>query len=161
MKQMNINAVRTCHYPDAALWYQLCDEYGLYVVAEANLESHGMGYGKESLAHRKDFLKAHLERNERNVQRNVNHPSVITWSLGNESGHGENFWAAYRLVKKLDPTRPAQYERSGKEATDIFCTAVPGKYRSTSTASPRCLSSSASTPMLWVIARVASTSTGI
>lgn len=121
MKQMNINAVRTCHYPDAALWYQLCDEYGLYVVAEANLESHGMGYGKESLAHRKDFLKAHLERNERNVQRNVNHPSVITWSLGNESGHGENFWAAYRLVKKLDPTRPAQYERSGKEATDIFC----------------------------------------
>lgn len=121
MKQMNINAVRTCHYPDDALWYQLCDEYGLYVVAEANLESHGMGYGKESLAHRKDFLKAHLERNERNVERNVNHPSVITWSLGNESGHGENFWAAYRLVKKMDPTRPVQYERSGKEATDIYC----------------------------------------
>jgi len=121
MKQLNMNAVRTCHYPDDDYWYQLCDEYGLYVVAEANLESHGMGYGKETLAKRKDFLRAHLERNERNVERNYNHPSVIIWSLGNEAGHGENFWAAYRRVKALDPTRPVQYERSGLEATDIYC----------------------------------------
>ena len=121
MKQLNMNAVRTCHYPDDDYWYQLCDEYGLYVVSEANLESHGMGYGKESLAHRKDFLRAHLERNEHNVQRGFNHPSIIIWSLGNESGHGANFLAAYALVKKLDPTRPAQYERSRLEATDIYC----------------------------------------
>ena len=121
MKQLNMNAVRTCHYPDDDYWYQLCDEYGLYVVSEANLESHGMGYGKESLAHRKDFLRAHLERNEHNVQRGFNHPSIIIWSLGNESGHGANFLAAYDLVKKLDPTRPAQYERSRLEATDIYC----------------------------------------
>jgi len=121
MKQLNMNAVRTCHYPDDDYWYQLCDEYGLYVVSEANLESHGMGYGKESLAHRKDFLRAHLERNEHNVQRGFNHPSIIIWSLGNESGHGANFLAAYALVKKLDPTRPPPPQRPRPPRPPRYC----------------------------------------
>ena len=88
MKELNINAVRTCHYPDDNLWYDLCDEYGLYVVAEANVESHGMGYGEETLAKNPLYAKAHLERNQRNVQRGYNHPSIIFWSLGNEAGFG-------------------------------------------------------------------------
>ena len=87
MKKMNINAVRTCHYPDDNYWYDLCDKYGLYVCAEANLESHGMGYGEKTLAIRDDFRLGHLERNQRNVQRNFNHPSIIIWSLGNEAGY--------------------------------------------------------------------------
>ena len=91
MKENNINAVRTCHYPDDARWYSLCDQYGLYVVAEANIESHGMGYGEKTLAKNPLYAKAHLERNERNVQRSINHPSVIIWSLGNEAGDGPNF----------------------------------------------------------------------
>ena len=122
MKELNINAVRTCHYPDDPYWYELCDRYGLYLVAEANIESHGMGYGEASLARDTSFLQAHLERNERNVRRNYNHPSVIIWSLGNEGGYGVNFEAAYDQVKALDPKRPVQYERAlydGK--TDIFC----------------------------------------
>ena len=96
MKQLNINAVRTCHYPDDYYWYELCDKYGLYVVAEANIESHGMGYGDESLAKFPVYEKTHMERNERNVQRNFNHPSIIFWSLGNEAGFGVNFEACYR-----------------------------------------------------------------
>ena len=122
MKQLNINAVRTCHYPNDPLWYSLCDKYGLYVVDEANVESHGMGYGKESLAHRKDYTHAHLERAKRMVQRDFNHPSIIVWSLGNEAGHGDNFLKAYDLVKEMDPTRPVQYERAeGGRGTDIAC----------------------------------------
>lgn len=122
MKQMNINAVRTCHYPDDRYWYELCDKYGLYVVAEANIESHGMGYGDESLAKFPLYGKTHLERNERNVQRNFNHPSVIFWSLGNEAGFGVNFEECYKWVKNEDPSRPVQYERAGKnDFTDIFC----------------------------------------
>lgn len=122
MKQLNINAVRTCHYPDDSRWYDLCDRYGLYMVAEANIESHGMGYGKESLAHHADFEAAHLERNRRNVQRNFNHPSVIFWSLGNEAGFGENFKKCYDWVKAEDPSRPVQYEQARRNAyTDIFC----------------------------------------
>ena len=122
MKQLNINAVRTCHYPNDPLWYSLCDKYGLYVVDEANVESHGMGYGKESLAHRSDYTHAHLERAKRMVQRDFNHPSIIIWSLGNEAGHGDNFLKAYELVKEMDPTRPVQYERAeGGPGTDIAC----------------------------------------
>ena len=105
MKQNNINAVRTCHYPDDSYWYSLCDKYGIYVVAEANVESHGMGYGNQSLAHRDDYTKAHLERNERNVAAYYNHPSIICWSLGNEAGYGKNFEQAYDLVKGIDPGR--------------------------------------------------------
>lgn len=122
MKQLNINAVRTCHYPDDSRWYDLCDRYGLYVVAEANIESHGMGYEEQTLAKDARYEKAHLERNQRNVQRNYNHPSVIVWSLGNEAGYGPNFEKCYKWVKKYDPTRPVQYERAEKTGlTDIYC----------------------------------------
>ena len=122
MKKFNINAVRTCHYPDDNLWYDLCDQYGLYVVAEANIESHGMGYGDETLAKNPLFAKAHLERNQRNVQRGYNHPSIIFWSLGNEAGFGPNFEACYKWIKAEDKTRAVQYEQAGtNEYTDIFC----------------------------------------
>lgn len=122
MKEFNINAVRTCHYPDDNLWYELCDQYGIYVVAEANVESHGMGYEEKTLAKNALYDVAHLQRNQRNVQRSINHPSVIIWSLGNEAGDGPNFDACYDWVKENDPSRPVQYERAGKgRNTDIFC----------------------------------------
>jgi len=122
MKELNINAVRTCHYPDDPRWYELCDIYGIYMVAEANIESHGMGYGEETLAKREDYRKAHMERNQRNVQRSFNHPSVIFWSLGNEAGYGANFEAAYDWIKAEDPSRAVQYEQAGKTGkTDIYC----------------------------------------
>ena len=122
MKQFNLNAVRTCHYPDNNFWYELCDQYGIYVVAEANIESHGMGYGEETLAKREDYALAHMERNQRNVQRSFNHPSVIIWSLGNEAGYGPNFEAAYDWIKTEDPSRLVQYEQAGKSGkTDIYC----------------------------------------
>lgn len=123
MKQLNINAVRTCHYPDDPRWYDLCDEYGLYVTAEANLETHGMGYGESSLAKFPKYLQTHIERNEANVKLLVNHPSIIVWSLGNESGYGVNFSKAYHWVKAFDATRPVQYERAIPEngETDIYC----------------------------------------
>ena len=125
MKENNINAVRTCHYPDDARWYSLCDQYGLYVVAEANIESHGMGYGEKTLAKNPLYAKAHLERNERNVQRSINHPSVIIWSLGNEAGDGPNFDACYDWIKAYDPSRPIHHELAvyspGSRNTDIIC----------------------------------------
>ena len=122
MKKFNINAVRTCHYPDDPYWYELCDKYGIYMVAEANIESHGMGYGETTLAKVDFYKKAHMERNMRNVQRNFNHPSIIFWSLGNEAGYGANFEAAYHWVKNEDNSRPVQYERAGYSGlTDIFC----------------------------------------
>ena len=122
MKQLNINAVRTCHYPDDPRWYDLCDEYGLYLTAESNLESHGMGYREKTLAKRPDFEKAHIERQEGNMMTYKNHPSIIVWSLGNEAGYGPNFEKAYDWVKAYDNTRPCQYERAELEGkTDIFC----------------------------------------
>ena len=122
MKQLNINAVRTCHYPNDPLWYSLCDRYGLYVVDEANVESHGMGYGKESLAHEPKYAHAHIERAKRMVQRDFNHPSIIVWSLGNEAGHGDNFMKSYEALKEMDKTRPVQYERAeAGPGTDIAC----------------------------------------
>ncbi len=123
MKEFNINAVRTSHYPNDNYWYDLCDEYGIYVVAEADVESHGMGYGPATLAKNPLFHDAHVERNRRNVQRNRNHPSVIVWSLGNEGGSGPNFNDAYDRVRNMDPSRPVQYERSLSEngKTDIYC----------------------------------------
>ena len=122
MKQLNINAVRTCHYPDDNRWYDLCDEYGLYVVAEANVESHGMGYGDKTLAKNPIYAKAHMERNQRNVQRSYNHPSIIFWSLGNEAGMGPNFEHCYTWIKNEDKTRAVQYEQARtSEFTDIFC----------------------------------------
>lgn len=122
MKQLNINAVRTSHYPCDPRWYDLCDEYGIYITAEANLESHGMGYEEKSLAKFPEYIVPHIERNEGNVKPLINHPSVIVWSLGNESGYGVNFEKAYDWVKVCDKTRPAQYERGGYDSkTDIYC----------------------------------------
>ena len=122
LKELNINAVRTCHYPDDNLWYDLCDRYGIYMVEEADIESHGMGYGKETLAKDPAYAKAHLERNQRNIARNFNHPSIIIWSMGNEAGFGPNFENCYRWIKKEDPSRPVQYERAGmNDFTDIYC----------------------------------------
>jgi len=121
MKELNINAVRTCHYPDDPRWYDLCDEAGLYLVAEANLESHGMGYGEGTLAKRDDFAQMHLERNQANVLTLRNHPCILIWSLGNEAGYGPNFEKCYEWIKTVD-SRPVQYEQAGHWGkTDIFC----------------------------------------
>lgn len=114
-KKYNINAVRTAHYPNDPLWYALCDEYGIYVVDEANIESHGYGYKKnETLAANPIFKKMHLDRIQRMVKRDFNHPSIIYWSLGNESGNGDNFLNAYNWLKDYDSSRPIHYERSGR-----------------------------------------------
>ncbi len=122
MKQLNVNADRTCHYPDDPRWYDLCDEYGIYVTAEANIESHGMGYGDKTLAKNEAYHDAHIERNQHNVRVLKNHPCIIVWSLGNEAGYGKNFEDAYDWVKQYDPSRPVQYEQAGQNGkTDIFC----------------------------------------
>ncbi len=123
MKQNNINTVRTCHYPNIPLWYDLCDKYGLYVIDEANIESHGIGYGKESLAKNPEWGEAHLDRTRRMVERDKNHPSIIIWSLGNEAGNGVNFMATYDWVKQRDSSRPVQYEQAhfDQRNTDIRC----------------------------------------
>ena len=122
MKQLNINAVRTCHYPDDPMWYDLCDQYGIYVCAEANIEGHGFGYGDDAPAKKPMFAKQIMERNQRNVETYFNHPSIIFWSLGNETVHGDNFVAAYKWIKTQDLSRPVQYEQAhGGDATDIYC----------------------------------------
>lgn len=122
MKRLNINAVRTCHYPDDPRWYDLCDKYGLYVVAEANQESHGFQYGDDAAAKKPEFAKQIMERNQHNVSMFYNHPSIITWSLGNETVMGDNFIQAYKWIKSQDKTRPVQYEQAHRgEGTDIFC----------------------------------------
>ena len=122
MKRLNINAVRTCHYPDDPRWYDLCDKYGLYVVAEANQESHGFQYGDDAAAKKPEFAKQIMERNQHNVSMFYNHPSIITWSLGNETVMGDNFLQAYKWIKSQDKTRPVQYEQAHRgEGTDIFC----------------------------------------
>lgn len=122
MKENNINAVRTCHYPDSPEWYELCDQYGIYVVCEANVESHGIGYGPSTLAKVEAYKKAHLERNQRMVEAFKNHPSIIFWSLGNEAGDGPNFEACYKWIKERDNSRLVQYERAGRAShTDVIC----------------------------------------
>jgi len=122
MKQNNINTVRACHYPNVPLWYSLCDEYGLYVIDEANIESHGMGYKEASLAKDPAWGPAHMDRTVRMVERDKNHPSIITWSLGNEAGMGVNFDETYKWIKQRDPSRPVQYEQAGTgPSTDIVC----------------------------------------
>lgn len=122
MKRLNINAVRTCHYPDDPRWYELCDEYGIYVVAEANQESHGFQYGDDAAAKKPMFAKQILERNQHNVSMYFNHPSVVTWSMGNETVMGDNFLQAYKWIKSQDQSRPVQYEQARRgEGTDIFC----------------------------------------
>ena len=122
MKQFNINAVRTCHYPNDPRWYELCDEYGLYLIDEANIESHGMGYGELSLAKNPEWGPAHLDRIRRMVERDKNHPSVVIWSMGNEAGDGINFENASAWIHKRDKTRPVHYERAElRPHTDIYC----------------------------------------
>ena len=128
MKQLNMNAVRTCHYPDDPRWYDLCDQYGIYVCAEANFESHGMGYGEARLAQDPLYKKTIVERNVNNFQVQKNHPSIIFWSLGNESGYGDNFEAAYDEVKRLETElggkRPVQYEQAYQDMnkkSDLYC----------------------------------------
>lgn len=127
MKQFNINAVRNSHYPCDEYFYELCDQYGLYITNEANIESHGMYYGKYSLAKNPEWKEAHLDRNIRMVERDKNHPSVIVWSMGNEAGDGDNFTAVYKWIKHRDPSRPVHYERAIMGSnTDLFCPQYPG-----------------------------------
>ena len=122
MKAHNLNAVRTSHYPQPELWYELCNKYGLYLIDEANIESHGMGYGRESLAKNEDWKEAHLYRTRNMWERDKNQPSIIIWSLGNEAGNGVNFHATYEYLKSVDTTRPVQYEGARLDTnTDIFC----------------------------------------
>ncbi|MCX6247876.1 MAG: DUF4981 domain-containing protein [Bacteroidetes bacterium] len=123
MKEANMNVVRTCHYPDDPSWYDLCDEYGLYVIDEANIESHGMGYDPDkTLGNNPEWKAAHMNRTRRLVERDKNHPCVIIWSLGNEAGNGCNFVDTYEWIKKRDVSRPVQYERTEMGYnTDIFC----------------------------------------
>ncbi len=123
MKQFNINAVRTSHYPNREEWYDLCDKYGLYLVGEANIESHGMGYEPDkATANQPMWKNAYLDRVERMVQRDKNHASIIIWSMGNESGDGPNWQACYDLMKSIDDTRPIQSEDAGDAPyTDIIC----------------------------------------
>ncbi|WP_300728547.1 glycoside hydrolase family 2 TIM barrel-domain containing protein [uncultured Rikenella sp.] len=134
LKRFNFNAVRTSHYPNDPYWYELCDRYGIYVIDEANVEAHGMGYGKENLGGDARFERAHVERGSRMALRDKNHPSVIFWSLGNESGDGANFRKEYEWIKNYDPTRPVQYERAiwdagdttGTHYSDIWCPMYTG-----------------------------------
>ncbi len=126
MKRHNINTVRTSHYPNQPAWYDLCDRYGIYLINEANIESHGMGYGPESLANPPEWKAAHMDRTVRMVERDKNHPSVIIWSLGNEAGDGPNFEATSAWIHQRDPSRPVHYERAGRKPhTDIVCPMYP------------------------------------
>lgn len=124
-RKYNVNTVRTCHYPQSELFYRLADEYGIYVIGEANIESHGMGYDLRqggTLGNNPLFLEAHLYRTKSMVARDKNHACIVTWSLGNEAGNGYNFYETYRWIKAHDSSRPVQYERAGLEwNTDIFC----------------------------------------
>lgn len=122
MKAHNINTVRTSHYPQPELWYKLCNKYGLYLVDEANIESHGMGYGDRSLAKDSTWKAAHLYRTRNVFERDKNQPSVVIWSLGNEAGNGVNFYATYDYLKSVETTRPVQYEQAHQDRnTDIVC----------------------------------------
>ena len=122
MKQYNINTVRNSHYPAHPYWYQLCDRYGLYMIDEANIESHGMGYGPASLAKDSTWLTAHMDRTHRMYERSKNHPAIVIWSLGNESGNGINFERTYDWLKSVEKNRPVQYERAEENYnTDIYC----------------------------------------
>ena len=122
MKQHNINTVRNSHYPAHPYWYQLCDRYGLYMIDEANIESHGMGYGPASLAKDSTWLTAHMDRTHRMYERSKNHPAIVIWSLGNESGNGINFERTYDWLKSVEKNRPVQYERAEENYnTDIYC----------------------------------------
>ncbi len=122
MKRLNINAVRTCHYPDDPRWYDLCDQYGIYLVAEANQESHGLGYEDTAFSRTPEYAKQIMERNQHNVSMYFNHPSIIIWSLGNETAESVNFENAYKWVKEFDPSRPVHWERGRWNSdSDFYC----------------------------------------
>ncbi|MFV0469798.1 MAG: glycoside hydrolase family 2 TIM barrel-domain containing protein [Dysgonomonas sp.] len=126
MKELNVNAVRTSHYPQPPLWYKLCDEYGLYLVDEANLESHGLGYGPDNVSNFPEWHAAHMDRIERLIERDKNHPSVIFWSLGNEASNGKAFYDMYDWAKARDDSRPVQYEQAARNRnTDVICPMYP------------------------------------
>ncbi len=127
MKKFNINAVRSSHYPNDPYWYQLTDKYGLYVIDEANIESHPLAINKKTqLGNEMSWLPAHLDRTKRMFERDKNHPSIIIWSLGNEAGEGKIFEATYQWLKQRDPSRPVQYEPAGEDHyTDIFAPMYP------------------------------------
>lgn len=126
MKENNINAVRTCHYPDDPYWYELCDKYGLYMVDEADIESHGMGFGAASLSKHSEWGLAHFQRDSRLIERDINYPAVIVWSMGNEAGMGVNFENDYKWMKQRDPSRPVEYEpASATPFSDIYCPMYP------------------------------------
>lgn len=138
MKQYNFNAVRTSHYPNDPYWLALCDQYGLYVIDEANIESHGMGYDiNHTMANRPTWLHAHLERVKRVMERDKNHASVIIWSMGNEAGNGYNFYSCYLWMKERDPSRPVHYERAVSDYgkleyefnSDLICPMYPSLER--------------------------------
>ena len=142
MKQFNLNAVRCSHYPNQPAWYDLCDRYGIYLIDEANIESHGMGFAEKTLAKDPDYADAHMNRTVRMVERDKNHPSVIIWSLGNEAGSGPNFEATSAWIHQRDPSRPVHYEGAGRAAyTDIVCPMYPnprtlGEYASSTENAP-------------------------
>jgi beta-galactosidase len=126
MKQNNINTMRCCHYPNQPAWYDLCDRLGLYLIDEADIESHGMGFGERTLAKNTAWIAAHLDRTERMLERDKNHPSIIIWSLGNEAGDGPNFEATSKWIHEHDPSRPVHYEPAGRKSyTDIVCPMYP------------------------------------
>ncbi|MDR3060760.1 MAG: beta-galactosidase, partial [Dysgonamonadaceae bacterium] len=128
MKELNINAVRTSHYPQPALWYKLCDEYGIYLVDEANLESHGLGYGHENVSNLPEWDAAHFDRVIRLVERDKNHASVVFWSLGNEASNGKVYFKLYDWVKARDNSRPVQYEQARHnqwQNSDVICPMYP------------------------------------
>lgn len=126
MKELNINAVRTSHYPQPPLWYKLCDEYGIYLVDETNLESHGLGYGPDNVSNFPEWHGTHMDRIKRLIERDKNHPSVIFWSLGNEASNGKAFFDMYDWAKARDNSRPVQYEQAGRNRnTDVICPMYP------------------------------------
>ncbi|MCA9257854.1 MAG: discoidin domain-containing protein [Planctomycetales bacterium] len=127
-KQLNVNSVRLSHYPNHPDWYELCDRNGIYVIDEANIESHGYGYGNESLAHPPEYRAAHVDRCERMALRDRNHPAIVMWSMGNEAGYGKNFEAASAAIRALDGSRPIHYERApfDVDATDVNSVMYPG-----------------------------------
>lgn len=125
VKRAGINHVRNSHYPDAPYWYWLCDKYGIYLMDEANIESHHYRYGAASLSHPVEWRDAHVARMTEMVASDYNHPSVLIWSMGNEAGPGDNFKAVYAAARALDPVRPIQYERNN-DISDIGCSQYPG-----------------------------------
>ncbi|MBK0381855.1 DUF4981 domain-containing protein [Pedobacter sp. SD-b] len=153
MKAFNINAVRTCHYPNDPLWYQLCDQYGIYLWDEANIESHGYGYDtNKTLGNNPDFKEMHLNRMERMVERDKNHPSVIVWSMGNEAGDGVNFLAGYHYLKQRDPSRPVHYERAERQGKDFqqrHTDIIPWMYANIASIKNRYLGKYPDRPFIW------------